>query len=131
MSDVSDQVVKNFWDLDAIGITSEECLKSPVLETFNEKIVYDGGRYMVPLLWKPESNRPQLVDNKSIALRRLNNLTNRLDHDPSLEERYTAVLNELEESGVVEEVVKDKVPFPVYYLPHQPVLKEASTSTKV
>ena len=87
---------------------------------------------VVRLPWKPE----QIVkpmDNKALAIKRADNLKNRLGKNPSLESGYDAVLQDLEEKGIVYEVPVEELTSerPVFHPPHRPVVREASTRTKI
>lgn len=65
---------------------------------------------------------------------RLGSLNRRLERDSSLKSRYNAALSALEKEGIFEEVPQDEIDNkgnPVFYLPHRPVIKESSSTTKV
>ena len=75
-----------------------------------------------------------LQDNEKLARVRFESLSRRLARDNSdLAGRYDSVLQEMENERIIEEVpVDEKVsPHPTYYMPHHPVIKESSSSTKV
>ncbi|KAK3797108.1 hypothetical protein RRG08_060452 [Elysia crispata] len=73
------------------------------------------------------------MDNKALAIKRADNLKNRLGKNPSLESGYDAVLQDLEEKGIVYEVPVEELTSecPVFHPPHRPVVREASTRTKI
>ena len=73
------------------------------------------------------------MGNKVLAIKRADNLKNRQGKNSSLESGYSAVLQDLEEKGIVYEVLVEELTSerPVLYLPHRPVVREASTTTKV
>ena len=126
---------KNFWDLETIGIRTHTPVsdKDQVLREFEDRISYTGTRYQVSLPWK-EGGKERIVENKGLAMKRLNSLTARLDKDPELSDRYHGVIDEMWKEGIIEEVENDvhtDSTNPVYYLPHHPVVKEASVSTKI
>lgn len=127
---VSEDAVRRFWELDSIGILPRETVEeSPVLDKLNDSIKYKDGRYHVGLPWKDSS---KLRDNRYQAQKRLDGLGKKLDRDPHLKQKYGEVFNELIEKGVVEKVDEDEVvPYPVFYLPHRPVVREESLTTKV
>ena len=62
-----DYQLKQFWDLESMGIRPDEC---SIYDTFEKGILCSGERYQVSLPWK-ESHLP-LPDNYDLALRRLN-----------------------------------------------------------
>ncbi|XP_043213202.1 uncharacterized protein LOC122377334, partial [Amphibalanus amphitrite] len=70
---------------------------------------------------------------KDGLLRTSAGLRRKLAKDPVLAERYDAALQEMEDAGVIEEVpgCELQTSYPVFYLPHRPVLKEDSSTTKV
>ena len=134
--DVSESMVRKFWDLESIGVVGRESqLEDPVMRDFCEKVQFVDGRYSVALPWKDESVRPRLLDNEQQARARLNHLSQRLSKNPELETRYHQVIQDMQQAGVIEEVPADLVRVPtgslVYYMPHRPVVKESSISTKV
>ena len=79
--------------------------------------------------WKSDGSVSQLESNIELAEARLRSLNKRLAKDPALKEKYDSVLQELEESGVVEEVPDDELEseHPTFYLPHRPVLKQSGS----
>ena len=103
------------------------------MKEFNEAISFSDGRYEVPLLWKKDCGPDKLCDNERLAQKRLSCLSRRLNKDPKLLSSYNAALHEMEVSGIIQEVNSEEkiVPHPVYYLPHHPVVREASLTTKV
>ena len=106
----------------------------PVLEEFNNSVQFDEGRYTVSLPWKNEEVKQFLLDNQKLAKSRLDRLTCRLVKNPDLEARYHEVFCGMQKEGVIEEVpMEEKLAdsHPVFYLPHRPVVKESSTTTKV
>ena len=137
MTDTPDHLCHRFWDLDAIGIGGKDenqCSDSEVLKRFNNSITFENGRYTVSLPWKSDGMKNELHDNMEIATRRSENLTRRLGRDPSLEVDYHTALSELERLDIIHEVTKEEMVSdknPVFYLPHRPVVREASTSTKI
>ena len=129
MCDLPDSTIRNFWNVEE-SVESE--LESVVLEKFQSDLKLRHGRYEVALPWKPGYDG-KLVDNISIARNRLNSLRRKLSRDADLKDRYNSVLHEMEENQIIEEVPVDQLssPYPTFYLPHRPVVKESSSSTKV
>ena len=125
-----------FWDLDLIGIKETEFdseRRDPTLERFEEQIERVGDRYSVGLPWK-EHSKHRLVNNKANAMKRLCSLSARLDKDEQLKQSYNAYFHDMLNEGVIEEVPLGNEcsdDNPVFYLPHHPVMKESSVSTKV
>ena len=133
LNDVSDKELRQFWDLDVIGISAKDdkLVEDPVLTEFNERVEFIDGRYCVNLPWK-KGMKTQLLSNEKAARIRLGSLCRKLERDLSLQEGYNAALNDMEAASVIEEVAMDSEPVgPVFYLPHRPVVRESSTSTRI
>ncbi|XP_066973185.1 uncharacterized protein [Macrobrachium rosenbergii] len=130
--------LSNFWELESVGIQAQEprsdtIKPDPILVQFEKLVSYKEGRYEVALPWKSESVKLKLLDNKHHALRRLDNLSRKLDRDPGLQEQYYTVFEEYEKEGIIEEIPPHQLKggYPVFYLPYRPVVREASISTKI
>ena len=131
MCDTPDSTLRSFWELESIGITCEDGSSgtSDILATFNESARFKDRRYEVSVPWK--ENASKLVSNDAAARARLFSLQRRLDKSPSLKDRYNQVFIDMENSGIIEEVTETKVSYPTFYLPHHPVIKESSSTTKI
>ena len=119
--------------MESIGISDAPVEAADVSAVFKQQIKYVDGRYEVGFPWKP-GMADTLQDNEKLARVRLESLSRRLARDNSdLAGRYDSVLQEMENERIIEEVpVDEKVsPHPTYYMPHHPVIKESSSSTKV
>ncbi|XP_077550601.1 uncharacterized protein LOC144163738 [Haemaphysalis longicornis] len=84
VKDKTADVLSKFWTLESIGITDkEECKpgECAAMEVFEQTLTKVDGRYEVALPWKTEIS---LDDNKEIATKRLQQLTNRLLKSPEL-----------------------------------------------
>lgn len=132
-SSLTDTEVRRFWDLDSIGISDKVPEQDATLAKFEQSVQFQDGRYTVKLPWKDEC--PQLLNNEVAALKRLDGLDRKLDRTPMLKERYHNALVEMEQSGFIEEVFSDpddvQSQGSVFYLPHRPVVKESSSTTKI
>ncbi|XP_055605651.1 uncharacterized protein LOC129753827 [Uranotaenia lowii] len=98
---------------------------------FKETVSRDStGRYSVKY---PKKEGFELMIGESFSAKsRLVSLERKLDKNPILKERYHAFMAEFIQLGHMLEVpVDDPEPTVVCYLPHHPVLKESSTTTKV
>lgn len=130
---VSDDLIKSFWNLESIGIVEDETPSvDRVLKEFEKTLSCVEGRYEVALPWRPGASS-RLQNNERLAAARLRQLDRRLFQDPPLRSRYDAVIQEMWESGVVEEVPANErsvTESPVFYMPHRPVVRD-SVSTKV
>ncbi|XP_058814677.1 uncharacterized protein LOC131678501 [Topomyia yanbarensis] len=89
------------------------------------------GRYIVRYPRKPDFN-VMLGESKSTAQRRFGLLERRLERDPNLKDEYHLFMREYLSLGYMRLVeADDEHHSQAYYLPHHPVIKEASTTTKV
>ena len=61
-----DNQLKQFWELESLGIASEEL---SVYKRFVQQISFNGQRYKVSLPWKP--NHPPLPDHYELCRKRL------------------------------------------------------------
>ena len=132
MSDVSEERLRQFWDLDAIGINplDEDVNTDPVLKEFESSVCFKDGRYEVKLPWKSDGQL-RLEDNRKAAEVRLHSLSRKLEKDPQLQSDYDHALEELEAEGIIAEVSGDADGCPVFYLPHRPVVRQSSVTTRV
>ena len=130
---LSDDTLRCFWDLESIGVS--DCpveTKHPVLTEFQEKVTFSDGRYHVGLPWKP-GFRDKLQGNEVQAKCRLDRMTLKMEKTPSLAEEYHKCVQDMLASGIVEVVPEAEMvsASPVFYLPHRPVVKSSSLTTKV
>ena len=79
------------------------------------------------------SVKDSLMSNEHQAMKRLNKLLVKLDKDKDLEAEYMKVFDEYESLGIIEEVPSEEVLQcgPIYYMPHRPVVRLNSSSTKI
>ncbi|XP_064475845.1 uncharacterized protein LOC135389743 [Ornithodoros turicata] len=118
-----------FWELEAIGIAAEKDsgVEDSVLQRFRETVEQKDGRYEVSLPYKTTSN---LGNNQEVALKRLGQLTRRLIRNEEMMERYDQAIRMYSESGMAERVSLTEGQ-KVYYMPHQAVFRESSSTTKL
>ncbi|GFW11214.1 integrase catalytic domain-containing protein [Trichonephila clavipes] len=119
---------------DAIGITdpTEDAKRKHAhfdfLNQFKENLsVLPDGRYQLPLPFKFET---QLRNNKSATFKRHQRMCQRIDEQNLLNE-YEVVFRQWEDLQIIEEVPKTEVDNFGYYLPHRPVMKQASQTMKI
>ena len=127
---VSDTDIKQLWEVEI----EPDCQPdSAILQRFNDSVDFKDGRYAVSLPWKSKERAECLQNNFDSAMRRLHSLSKKLDKQPQLKEQYNAALQEMEDSGVAEEVPSEEITTSnsVFYLPHRPVIRESSVSTKI
>ncbi|XP_058827050.1 uncharacterized protein LOC131687034 [Topomyia yanbarensis] len=131
VSDNLEELMERFWSCEEVG---DSCNYSPEEARCEEQFgrtVQRGldGRYTVTL---PKNGEfiSKLGDSKDIALRRFQGLERRLGRDQDLRKQYQAFMAEYLELGHMRKVADDTC-VKRYFLPHHPVVKEASTTTKV
>ena len=131
--EISDVEIKKFWELETMGVMPKEkvnhTLRGPICDKFKENLQFKDNQYTVSLLWK--ENRSNLINNYPLALKRYNSLNKFLDSKPDLKEKYFDVFKQYESESKIKEcdqIISDNE---VFYLPHFPVVKESSSSTKV
>ena len=132
-NEVPEAALHKFWDLESIGICDAPVEDADVSTVFKQHIKYVDGRYEVGFPWKP-GMADTLQDNEKLARVRLDSLCRKLDKDTDLQCRYNSVLQEMENDGIIEEVPVDQKVSPhpaTFYMPHRPVVKESSSTTKV
>ena len=120
--------LQSMWS-DEDGVTDDP--EYDVLSAFEDSVRYDGERYVVRMPWK--DSKSQLMDNQEAAERRLVSLERQLKRNPHLQLDYEAALQQLETDDMICEVPPDEVVTSgvTFYMPHRPVVKMSSTTTKV
>ena len=125
-----DQLLKNFWELESLGIQSVE---PSVYDTFKQFIKFDDGRYEVSLPLRSDQIRPP--SNFLLAKRRLEGLLKRLRHHPEVLQEYNAIIQQQLNLGIVEKVsdegCKDTDVNRIHYLPHHAVIRTDKQTTKL
>ena len=131
---VCDDTVRSFWELESVGIVSEdlESAVDPVLQEFENSVDFVDGRYEVKLPWRCGASS-RLQNDEKLAAIRLQNLNRRLTNEPELQVKYDSVIENMWSSGIVEEVLphEQKVDRPIFYMPLWPVVPETAVSSKV
>jgi len=115
-----------FWKLESIGINTNA---DPVVELFNDNIVYHNMRYEVALPWK-EVHDP-LPDNFTVSLRRLKSLLQRLKPKEDQLREYDNVIKDQLDKGIIERVNSEGDEDNTHYLPHHCVVREDKQTTKL
>ena len=93
------KALTKFWDLDTLGITEREEL---VYEKFEKDISFNGKWYIVKFPLKPYTEI--LPDNYTLAKSRLLSLKRRIDQTEGLQSKYSKVLCDYENNGIIERV---------------------------
>lgn len=133
---VINEQLKDFWELETIGIRDEVCHYTPdeqeAMIQFEEKFKFNEtiGRYEVGLLWKP--SHPKLCDNYDQALKRLESTERMLQRNSEKCEMYCAAMNSYIDEGHARELQTDEVNISgtVHYLPHHPVFRQDKLTSK-
>ncbi|GFX37078.1 uncharacterized protein TNCV_1712711 [Trichonephila clavipes] len=125
--------LRSFWELESTGVKNENCSSEEDVsfEMFKQRVHFKNGRYEVELPWKRDSN--ELSDNFSLAKRRLGSLMRKKQRDKVLYSEYCKVLKNYLDVGIIEKVTNPFIPTnnPVFYLPHQGIIKNESLTTKL
>ena len=126
-SQVLDDRLRSFWDLESFGIIDAT---NAVHDEFTTTVQQVEGRYEVQLPWR--EGHPVLHDNYQLSLKRLHGLMKRLKQDPAILHEYDATIKSQMQQGIVE-IVKctDEPPERVHYLPHHAVVRRNKETTKV
>ncbi|XP_058449236.1 uncharacterized protein LOC131429202 [Malaya genurostris] len=131
VSDHLEEIMERFWSCEAVRENRNYSPEEARCEELFERTVQRGadGRYTVTLPRKDdiESN---LGDSRDIALQRFYGLERRLSRDHKLKQQYCEFMTEYLELGHMRKVTNNTA-LKRCFLPHHPVLKEASTTTKV
>ncbi|XP_072389479.1 uncharacterized protein [Diabrotica undecimpunctata] len=132
---VNNAPITNLWELDVLGIndpmerkTRDEtalAAKKLFLETIS---VDTDGRYEVRLPWL--EGHPALPSNYHLAKSRLDNTVKKITKDGYFE-AYDQVFQEWLNDNIIEEVVEEQRNQEAHYLPHRPVIKPSSITTKI
>ncbi|GBN09917.1 hypothetical protein AVEN_161907-1 [Araneus ventricosus] len=124
---------KKFWQFESIGIKDDPSYNEvdQSIETFEKTVRYKDNRYEVELPWKGDWH--ELNDNYSVAKKRLDSLVRRFKNNPDLNLQYRETLHNYEKNGIIEKVPNPENPInkPVFYMPHQPLFRDESLTTKM
>lgn len=100
-----------------------------VYEEFKEQLRRSpDGWYETSLPWK--GNHPDLPNNKTGSLRRLENLVKKLDKQPGMLNNYDAIIRDQLSQGIVEPAPENPQG-KEFYIPHKAVVRETAESTKI
>ncbi|XP_065094442.1 uncharacterized protein LOC135714967 [Ochlerotatus camptorhynchus] len=121
--------MRTFWECEEGFTTTNYSMEETKCEEHYQKTVkrMEDGRYSVGL---PKSNEvlARLGESKEIAHRRLMLLDRRL----ALRKEYHAFMADYLDRGHMRKIDEHSTEVPVsYYIPHHPVIKDSSTTTRV
>ncbi|XP_031350458.1 uncharacterized protein LOC116176124 [Photinus pyralis] len=132
---VNDSNLQQLWQLETLGITdpiekkAQDVMVSEARELFlSTTKVDEENRYVVRLPWLSEHS--PLPSNFGVAKKRLESTLQKLDRQ-NLRVDYNKVFQEWLDEGIIEQVHKQEKSDFVHYIPHRPVIKSASVTTKI
>ncbi|XP_062711250.1 uncharacterized protein LOC134289447 [Aedes albopictus] len=133
VSDDLEELMARFWSCEEVGAVSKFSPEEAHCEENYERTVKreSDGRYTVTLPKNPEV-LAEIGESKDIALRRLRAVERRLSKDERLRKQYSDFMTEYLELGhmqMANDCEENRVKR--CFLPHHPVIKESSTTTKV
>ncbi|UYV78708.1 hypothetical protein LAZ67_16002504 [Cordylochernes scorpioides] len=126
--------LENLWKLDAIGVSDAEVekktqsLQAEIEEHFAHTTTRDiEGRYEVALPWVQDKER--IPSNKDLAENQLRSVRRKLEEVGDMKE-YGQIFEEWMKQGIIEYAREDKLDG-VHYLPHRPVYKRNSQTSRI
>ena len=123
---------ENLCSLDCLGIEEKhEKNNEFVYGEFRKQLGRDSfGNHKTNLIWK--ENHPPLRSNEVNSLGRLHSLTKNLIRSNKLGE-YDKIIQEQINEGIIEKISKTKTSEKgkEFYLPHRPVFRESTETTKI
>lgn len=127
-----EELLSRFWSMEEVDSTKIHSPEESRCEEIFASTVERGsdGRYTVSLL-KDENAISRLGESKEIALRRFHGTERRLSRDVKLREQYVAFMEEYIQLDHMRKIEGEPGTEKRCFLPHHPVIKEASTTTKV
>ena len=132
-----EMMMEKFWSFEAIGLVDKDVVhtreEKDALKSFENSVEFKGRRYAVALPFK--SDAPKLASNYPQARLRLMSCERSLSKDASKRASYTAAIEDYVKNGFARELTEQELKTledkPRYFVPHHPVFKESSSSTKV
>ena len=119
------------WNLESIGINVSltESDNTVAMNTFNDTLIYENGRYTLTWPWK--NDKQCLPENRALALGRLKSLVRRLKDNPELIKNYDAIIEDQLKRGIIERVTSGSRGTLKHYIPHHAVVDPTKATTKV
>ena len=125
-----EKVLEGFWNLESIGLVEKNDV---YIREEGDAVRSFKSRYVVALPFK--ENSPELLSNYSQARTRLISCEKSLKRDQLKHAAYKTAIEDYVKCGFARELTKEELKAnkdkPKYYVPHHPVFKESSSSTKV
>ncbi|XP_044575175.1 uncharacterized protein LOC123258984 [Cotesia glomerata] len=126
LTNLSSQLTK-FWNIEDVGSNDSRSFDDSETYYQNTTTRDTDGRYVVNLPFRVDD--VDFGNSKQLAYKRFLSLQRRLNSDSSLKSEYTKVMNEYIDLGHMVHVPDDSGPG--YYMPHHPIIRTSSTTTKV
>jgi hypothetical protein len=121
--------LNRFWEVESMEQSTMTAEQKACEDHFLTHTTHQpDGRFVVKLPTKMEPTK--LGASRLSAERRLHATERRLERDPGLRSQYHNFMKEYEELGHMEPVPSQEERNTCYYLPHHPVFKESSSTTK-
>ena len=125
-------LVQQFWEIDqppqGVSCSNITAQEEQAYTTARATIKQTNGRYSIGIPWRDSNN--SLPDSYNNAVRRLLCTEKRLIREPLVGESYMAVIQEYLSKGYIRLVDDEPEPGKGWYLPHFPIVKPSSTTTK-
>lgn len=133
ITDVFDieRALQRFWELETLGSSDTRTNEEVACEEhFGKTHKRDmDGRFVVQLPFR--DGIPSLGDSRQSALRSFMHLERRFTKNPELHAQYAKFMNEYINLGHMSQINPEFNEKTSFYLPHHPVFKMASTTTKM
>ncbi|GFT76092.1 DUF1758 domain-containing protein [Trichonephila clavipes] len=124
-----DHSLKQFWELESVPKDNPSKDEDELCESIfvNSHIRNADGRHILKLPFRDDSS---LGDSKERALKRFYSLERKLHSNNQLREQYTEFMDEYQNLGHMTPLASD-VKSPHYFLPHNGVINDNSSTTKL
>jgi len=123
-----EQNLNRFWEVEPVEQATMNTEQQACEEHFVTHTIQQDGRFVVRLPTKMDSK--QLGSSRLSAERRLHAIERRLERNPDLKVQYHNFMKQYEELGHMETVNSHEGKNTCYFLPHHPVFKETSSTTR-
>lgn len=123
--------LEKFWQVEEMPTDIEFSSEHELCEQHftNNTTRNKDGRYIVKMPTK--GNLSHIGESKNRALRRFYMLESKLERNPELHEQYSSFMKEYEKLGHMEIIDNETTSNPTYYIPHHPVVRDESITTKL
>lgn len=125
-----DSRLRAFWESEEISSPSKPSTHDDVISETHFQETYSrdqNGRFVVRLPFT-STLQTSLGASRENAIQRLLQIERKLQKDPNLAKEYTSFMNEYESLGHMLKVPENSNS---YYIPHHPVFKQSSSTTKL